>query len=268
MKFRAFDPGELTCLSWSNLPYILVADKLMWKDVGDGVKIQNHQSPPIAFCVIRFRDLSTFEAYDRQLAPGTVLVTEAACSIEYIDAGMVRRSWGGNNAPYHHWNSLILRWDGKKIGWESPPTASTRSSHTGWSTINGHTPKEVVEFITSGRVIQSERYQRLKDPGASTLSQKSDSKRLQETVTHLRTVIAAKDTIITELRKELEDKITENHILRSGQPTSVTSPAQLHSQEPLPDPFSQVSGVPVFDHTHDRQLPSSLVPTVSAHSRL
>ena len=211
------------------MPDVFVLESLAWKDVGDGIKIQQHQSPD-NFYVIRCWDHSALDrATNIPLVPGTILVFEATRSIEYVDRTSARKVWKGNKYGNRRWGQQILQWNGESLGWERPSSVSGRASHRKWDVVNDHTAAEVVDFIKSGRTSKPQRGSGDRRSGKASVDQ------LQRTIHQLRAVVATKDAEIAEVNRQLAEVVAENNALRSCQFISA-----------IPHPPS----------------PSSLVPTV------
>jgi len=240
---------------WSGSPDRVSAEALVWKDFYEGIKFQQYQAPA-GFLVIRFRNASLIDNALHLLHPGTILVFEDTCSIEYVDAASTRQTWEGNGQGNVRWGHVILRWNGQRLDWVPPSTVSTQSSKRHWEVINRHTPREIVQSIISGTALKPPRNQRDGARRRTVKSPLQDIGQLQKMVSELQASISAKEETISNLQKQLEDVTAENRALRSGRITSVT---------PLSVPSVFVQHLPLetaFDHYPHQRLPSSLVPPV------
>jgi hypothetical protein len=235
----------------------------VWKDLCEGIKCQHHQTPT-EFRVIRFRDTSLINKVLHPLTPGTVLVFEDTCSIEYVDATSARKIWGGNSGGNFRWDHTILRWNGKCLTWVSPSTVSSQSAKRHWDTVNCHTPQEIVQSIISGFISKPSRSQRDGVKRQRVKSPLQDVERLQRMVGELQASINTKEATISNLQKQLEEVTAENCALRSSQVTSATPPSSIPSVSIQRLPLETTSvfpGTPTLDHCL-RRLPSSLIPPV------
>ena len=266
MKFVSFEPGETQCFVWVHSPDVFTTELLTWKDLCEGIKTQQHQTPA-EFQVIRFRDSSLVNNMPHLLTPGTILVLEDTRSIECVPSSEAREIWMGNNYENIRWGHSILRWNGQYLSWVGASTASVQSAKQHWDTVNCHTPGEIVQSIISGFTSKPSRMRNkrsaLKKGGARSLLQ--DVERLQKTVGELQASIDAKDATIANLYEQLQEVTTENHALRSSQIICAIPPLHIPSLDPQHlsvESNSRLLDVPATDHCFSRRLPSSLIPTV------